>query len=75
MSCLEIKDLSYAYSDGDGQRVIFEDLNISFEAYRFYSILGESGCGKTTFLSIIAGLDNRYQGQVLFEGEEIKKIA
>ena len=40
----------------------------------FYAILGESGSGKTTFLSVIAGQDSRYEGEVLFKGQEIKQI-
>ena len=71
---LEVKQLNYFYPDGDGKRIIFEDCNISFSCGRFYAILGDSGSGKTTFLSVIAGLDKRYEGEVIYEGKEIKEI-
>ena len=59
MAILEVKDLDYSYQDGDNKRIIFEKTSVSFEEGVFYSILGESGSGKTTFLSVIAGQDNR----------------
>ena len=74
MNILEVKNLNYSYPDGDGKRVIFNNCNVSFSLGKFYSILGDSGSGKTTFLSIIAGLDKKYQGEVLYEGKEIKEI-
>ena len=40
---------------------------------QFYSIIGQSGAGKTTLLSLLAGLDYPKKGQVLFNGENIKK--
>lgn len=74
MALLEIKDLNYSYKDGDGKRVIFDNAEAEFDNGLFYAILGESGSGKTTFLSVIAGQDNRYEGEVLFNGKEIKTI-
>lgn len=71
---LEVKHLNYSYPDGDGKRIIFEDCNVTFELGKFYAILGDSGSGKTTFLSVIAGLDKKYEGEVLYEGEEIQAI-
>ncbi|MBR6957763.1 MAG: ABC transporter ATP-binding protein, partial [Erysipelotrichaceae bacterium] len=59
---------------GEGKRIIFEKAEASFEQGLFYAILGESGSGKTTFLSVIAGQDSRYEGEVLFKGQEIKQI-
>ena len=38
----------------------------------FYSIIGQSGTGKSTLLSLLAGLDNPKKGQVLFDGEDIQ---
>ena len=74
MAILEVKNLNYFYKDGEGKRIIFEDAEASFEQGLFYAILGESGSGKTTFLSVIAGQDSRYEGEVLFKGQEIKQI-
>lgn len=74
MSILEIKELSYFYPDGDGKRIIFDKTDISFDTSHFYAILGDSGSGKTTLLSVLAGLDKRYEGQVIYEGKELKEI-
>lgn len=71
---LEVKDLGYSYTDGDHKRVIFEHLSASFEKGKFYSITGESGSGKTTFLYCIGGLDPDYSGEILYDGREIRQI-
>lgn len=74
MNVLEVRNLNYSYPDGEGKRIIFDDCNVSFKTGKFYAILGDSGSGKTTFLSVIAGLDKKYKGQVLYEGKEIQEI-
>ncbi len=71
---LKVKDLNYYYKDGDSKRDIFVDCNIQFEIGKFYSLLGDSGSGKTTFLSIIGGQDKRYKGEILCDDKEIKEI-
>ena len=57
MSILETKDLYFTYPDGDNRKIILNEVNVSFEKGKFYTILGASGSGKTTFLSLIAALD------------------
>lgn len=74
MALLEIKGLCYSYEDGDSRRVIYDNASASFEPGRFYAITGESGSGKTTLLYIIAGLERKYQGEVLFKGKKIEDI-
>lgn len=71
---LEAKDLNYYYQDGDKRRYILKDTSVSFEKGKFYTILGQSGSGKTTFLSLLGALDTPHGGEVLFNGEDIKKI-
>ena len=73
-SILDIRDLSYSYIDGDRKRVIFENASCSFESGSFYAISGDSGSGKTTFLYCIAGLDDRYQGEIIYRNRELKEI-
>ena len=60
MEILSVNNLGYYYKDGEDKRVIFDGVNVSFEEGRMYVLLGESGSGKTTFLSIIGGQDKRY---------------
>lgn len=74
MAILSAKNLSYYYQDGDTQRYILRDVTFDFDKGKFYTILGESGSGKTTFLSLIAALDEPKSGEVLYDGTDIKKI-
>ena len=53
MTLLETKAVDYYYQDGDQRRYILKETSVSFEKGRFYAILGQSGSGKTTFLSLI----------------------
>ena len=74
MDILTVKDLDYYYVDGDHKRIIFDKANISFKEGMFYTILGESGSGKTTFLSLIAGLDKPKGGYIYYEDKDINLI-
>lgn len=71
---LTVKDLDYYYIDGDHKRIIFDKTNIAFKQGLFYAILGESGSGKTTFLSLIAGLDKPKDGNIFYMEKDINKI-
>lgn len=71
---LSVRNLNYYYQDGDTRRFILRDVSYDFERGRFYVILGESGSGKTTFLSMIAALDTPKSGEILFEGVDIRRI-
>lgn len=74
MAILETKKLNYYYQDGDQRRFILKDTNVAFEKGKFYTILGQSGSGKTTFLSLISALDTPQSGQVLFKKKDIKTM-
>ena len=68
---LELKDVTYSYQNKSES--ILSKVNYRFEKGKFYSIIGQSGAGKSTLLSLLAGLDYPKKGQVLFNGENIKK--
>lgn len=74
MSIIQTESISYYYQDGDRRRFILRDLDSAFEKGSFYSILGHSGSGKTTFLSLISALDMPKEGKVLYEGTDVKTI-
>jgi len=74
MAILETKNINYFYQDGDRRRYILKDVNLSFEKGKFYTILGQSGSGKTTFLSLISALDDPKDGEVLYHEKNIKAI-
>lgn len=71
---LEFKNVSYYYQDGSKKSSILKHIDFSFEKGKFYTILGSSGSGKTTFLALASGLDTPKFGDILFSGENINNI-
>ncbi|WP_162012276.1 ABC transporter ATP-binding protein [Streptococcus sp. S784/96/1] len=74
MAILEAKNLSYFYQDGENRRYILRETDISFEKGKFYTILGQSGSGKTTLLSLLSALESPKEGNVFYNGKDIKEI-
>ncbi len=73
MGNLEIRDLSQSFPREDGTELtVLDHLNIDVQDKEFVCILGSSGCGKTTLLRLIAGLDTARAGSILLDGEEMK---
>lgn len=68
---LRTENLGYWY-EPDG--ALFENVDLTFEAGKIYGILGSSGSGKTTFLSLIAGLDTPKAGEIFYGEESLKTI-
>jgi nitrate/nitrite transport system ATP-binding protein len=58
--------------DGTGQVCVFRDVAFGVERGEFLTMVGHSGCGKSTILNIIAGLETASQGGVVLEGREIR---
>ena len=58
----------------ENELLIFENLNFSITKNSITSIVGSSGCGKSTFLNILGLLDSNFEGQFLFEGKATKTI-
>ena len=67
---IAIKKLSKYF----GKRVIFDDLNLSFDKGKIYALIGESGSGKTTLLNILAKLETYDSGSVTYDGTDLKEI-
>ncbi len=64
---LELKDLKKSF----GETQVLRGLNIQIQKGEFVTLLGSSGCGKTTTLRIIAGLEEPDSGEVLLNGKNI----
>ena len=74
MSKIKVMNLSHTYQDGIKRKKVLNNISCEFETGKFYAILGESGSGKTTFLSLISGLDTLEEGNIFYNEESIKKI-
>ena len=65
---IEFKNIKKAYED----KVVISDFNLSIEKGEFVTIIGSSGCGKTTILKMINGLIESTSGDIFIDGETIK---
>ena len=74
MSILKLKNVNYRYKDAKKDEYVLKNINYEFETGKLYVIKGRSGSGKTTFLSLISGLETNYEGSILYNGKELKKI-
>lgn len=68
---LEIKSINRTYKDEEKIVEALKDINFSIGKGEFVSIIGSSGCGKTTLLRLIAGLDKAQSGEILLHGKKI----
>ena len=69
---LHTKNIGYWYTNNPDD-YLFKDVNLSFERGKIYAILGQSGSGKTTFLSLLAGLDSPKTGKIYLDDKDINK--
>lgn len=63
------------FTIGFEKRVLLKDVNISLKRGVLISLIGRNGAGKSTFLRALAGLNPNFSGEILIEGENIKKIS
>ena len=70
MDILEIKNVAYSYANS--KEKVLSGVNQKFELGKFYAIVGKSGTGKSTLLSLLAGLDKPQTGKILFKNEDIQ---
>jgi len=72
MAFLEVQGLSKIYPAKDGRPLpVFERVDFTIEQGEFVCIVGHSGCGKTTILNILAGLDTPSEGVVIMDRREV----
>lgn len=70
-SFLELKDLKKSFTPGE---YVLQGINLKIEQGEFVTLLGSSGCGKTTTLRIIAGLEQPDSGSVWLEGKDVTNL-
>lgn len=69
---IEIKNLSYKYPKTN--KYALEDISLKLKADTITAIVGENGSGKTTLIKILTGLYDDYEGDILINGIDLKKI-
>lgn len=70
---LSLKNIIKDYAMGGTNVHALKGISIDFRENEFVSILGQSGCGKTTMLNIIGGLDRYTDGDLVIDGVSTKK--
>ena len=71
---LQLKNITKNYLSGDNKVQALKGIDIEFRENEFVSILGQSGCGKTTLLNIIGGLDRYTSGDLIINGKSTKEF-
>jgi nitrate/nitrite transport system ATP-binding protein len=66
---LQVRGLAKAFAPG--ARPVFHEVAFTIERGEFVCVIGHSGCGKTTILNILAGLDAATSGEVTMDGREV----
>lgn len=69
--CLELKNIKKSFTEDEA---VLKEISLSIGKGEFITLLGSSGCGKTTTLRIIAGLETPDSGQVFLEGKDVTSL-
>ena len=71
---IQIKNITKDYISGDSKVTALDNVSITFRENEFVSILGQSGCGKTTLLNVLGGLDRYTSGDIIINGKSTKEF-
>lgn len=72
---LKLKNISKTYQAKNGETEAVKNVNFTVNEGEFVSIIGSSGCGKSTILSIVAGLENKSDGKIYIDGVETDGVS
>ena len=70
---IELKGVTKEYQSGDSVSMVLKGIDLPVFPEEFLVILGESGCGKTTLMNIIGGMDTMTSGEMLLEGKDFTR--
>jgi nitrate/nitrite transport system ATP-binding protein len=70
-SFLRVEGLAKRFASGKGELTVFDRVDFTIARGEFVCIIGHSGCGKTTILNVLAGLDEPSSGYVFMDGREV----
>ena len=68
---VELSNLAKIYPTPKGEAVIVRDFNLKIKKGEFVTLIGHSGCGKSTVLSMLAGLNDISEGGIILDGREL----
>ena len=71
---LETKKLTKSYSNGNNKLDVINNLNLKVNTAEIITIVGQSGCGKTTLLNLLGGLDLPDSGELIIKGKNILEL-
>lgn len=74
MAVLAAENVSYTYQSKYQKVQALKNVSCTFDAGKFYAIIGQSGSGKTTLLSMLAGLGTPSEGEIIANGKTLKEI-
>jgi NitT/TauT family transport system ATP-binding protein len=71
MHQIELRNISLQYESAENSVTALQDVSFGVEASEFVCVVGQSGCGKTTMLNIVAGFLKPTQGEILISGKTV----
>lgn len=70
---IEVSNLSVSFGSGEARRQVVKDVSFSVAKGETLGIVGESGCGKSTVLRSLAGLDRHWEGTIRLNGQNVDR--
>lgn len=71
MPIIETRNLSKSFKFGMKEKKVIDKVSLQFNKYGLYAIVGKSGCGKTTFLNLLLGLESSDNGEIYYYNQKI----
>jgi len=71
MHHIELRNITFEYETADGSRTALQDVSFSVDSSEFLCVVGQSGCGKTTLLNLVAGFLKPTKGEILIGGRPV----
>ena len=68
---IELKDVRFGY----GERAVLDGLNLSVPKGQILAVMGGSGSGKTSLLSLISGRNTAWSGEIIIDGQNMHRLA
>lgn len=74
MKAISVNNIKKTFGKGEGLVQVLNGTTFDIEKGEFVSLMGASGSGKSTMLYLIGGLDRKYEGEIIIDGQDIGKL-